>query len=96
MKIKTKYNIGEIVLFKNPKTNDVDVGKIDKVYISFSWEELLKQEYMIIPIRMRAVYVSDWVRVDKMEIHKRLDKKAFKKAYAEQCAKEIINEINND
>jgi hypothetical protein len=90
VKLKSKYNIGEIVQFKNPETKDIDVGSIDKVFISFSWEQLQKEEYMITPIRMRAVYVSDWVRVEKTDIRKKLNKIAFKRAYAEQCAKEMM------
>lgn len=87
MKLKSKYNIGNIVRFYNNAICDDDIGKIEGIKMSFSWANLQKTSYDITPIRVNNHYS---VEVEEFRIKQTLNKIAFEKAYAELCAKEMM------
>lgn len=90
MKLKSKYNVGDIVIFYNENTNENEIGSIDKIEIKFSWEILQKTKYTISLRKINGTYTCNSKEVPEAYIYKKLNKRAFEKAYAEQCAKEIV------
>lgn len=92
MKFKSKFNVGDVVLFYNRKICDNDIGKIDSIKISFSWETMLEEKYVISPARIEEDYSYKGVEVEINSIHKKLNKKAFERAFAEKCAKYLTHQ----
>lgn len=87
MKLKSKYNVGDIVRFYNEAIPDDDIGRIYSVNIKFSIETLQQTSYKVTPIRMNNNYS---VEIYEFKIKEKLNKKAFEKAYTEHCAKEML------
>lgn len=86
MRFKSKFNVGDVVLFYNHKICNNDIGKIDSIIISFSYETMLQEKYKISPARIECDYSYKGVEVEINSIRKKLNKKAFEKAFAEKCA----------
>lgn len=86
MKFKSKFNIGDVVLFLNHKTCNNDIGTINSIRLDFSYETMLKEKYIISPARIECDYSYNGVEVEVNSIYKKLNKKAFEYAFAEKCA----------
>ena len=86
MRFKSKFNVGDVVLFYNHKICDNDIGKIDSISMSFSYVTMLKEKYVISPARIEEYYSYNGVEVEINSSRKKLNKKAFEKAFAEKCA----------
>lgn len=95
MKFKTKYNIGEVVQFYNHKICDNDIGIIDCINISFSWETLQKNKYVISPKRIESDFSYNGVEVDENSIYKKLNKKTFNKLFTEKCVKYLEKKVQD-
>lgn len=90
MKFKSKYNIGDIVLFYT-NSWEQKIGRIISVCIKFSYETLKKISYdisLFVP-NSSQVYTN---YINENDIIKKINKKAFEKIYAEECAKYVVNE----
>lgn len=87
MKLKSKYNIGNVVEFYNEGKQDYDIAKITGIKMEFSWETLQRTSYQVSPFRK---FYS--VEIKEHQIKRTLNKKAFEMAYAEKCAREIEDE----
>jgi N-methylhydantoinase B/oxoprolinase/acetone carboxylase alpha subunit len=96
MKFKSKYNVGDVVLFYNSKIHDNDIGTIGVVKISFSLETLQRESYQICPVRIDCYYSDNSVEVTRNKIRKKLNKKAFNKAFAEKCVKHFLTHQHED
>lgn len=92
MKFKSKYNMGDVVHFYNNKICDNDIGVITSINISFSWQTMLKEKYVISPARIEEDYSDNGVEVEIDSIRKKLNKRAFDKAFAEKCAKHLTHQ----
>ena len=85
MKFKTKYNIGDIVIFEKQDFSR-DIGKITGVDIFFSYETMLEIKYIVERFCKDATISSNSVSIKGNSIIKKLNRKAFEKAYAEKWA----------
>lgn len=89
MKLKTKYNIGDVVRYYNYTSSTNEIGIITHIYTDFSWETLQKTRYTIEKVKISNEPCSFHKTVDEYDIKQRLNKKAFEKAFAEECAREV-------
>lgn len=86
MKFKTKYNIGDIVVFEKQDFSR-DIGKITGVNIFFSYETMLEIKYIVRRFCCKdATLSSNLIEIKGNSIIKKLNRKAFEKAYAEKWA----------
>ena len=87
MKFKTKYNVGDIVVFEKQDFSR-DIGKITGVDLFFSYETMLEIKYIIERFCKDAIISlsSNSVSIKGNSIIKKLNRKAFEKAYAEKWA----------
>ena len=92
MKIKTKYNIGDIIQFCSDR-NELKVGKIVTLDI-FIYDE--REVSYGVKLFAGDLNLDNGIDLIEHKIIKKLNRKAFEKAYAEQCAKEIIRKGEND
>lgn len=88
MKFKTKYNIGDVVQFYNERIHNNDIGTIQGVNVSFSWETH-KESYYISPARIESNFSCNRVKVDADSVYKKLNKKAFEEEFAKKCVKYV-------
>lgn len=86
MKIKTKYNIGDIIQFCSDR-NELKVGKIVSLDIFIYDEQEVSYEVQLFAGDLNF---DNGINLKEDKIIKKLNRKAFEKTYAEQCAKEII------
>ena len=92
MKIITKYNAGDIVLFYNKSINENDIGMITGVSFKYDLDPSIKfLEDRISPVKIVKDFYDNRVEVDETNIMKKLNKKAFEKAFAEKCAKYLTH-----
>lgn len=89
MKFKTKYNIGDIVRFYNVTSSRYQIGRINRIFISYSAEYGETIKYDIEKIKINHAYIADEVTILEGAIRKKINKKAFEKEYAKECAREI-------
>lgn len=94
MKLKSKYNVGDVVRFYNYTTSKYEIGAITRIHVEFSLEKLQKTWYTIETVKIKKAYTSFATNVDEYDILQKLNKKAFNKAYAEECAKSIVQGDN--
>lgn len=92
MRFKSKYNVGDVVMFYNHRIHDNDIGKIGSIKISFSLETLHKESYRIYPVRIEEDYSDNGIEIEVNSIRMQLNKKAFEKAFAEKCARYVSNQ----
>ena len=85
MKFKTKYNIGDIVVFEKQDFSR-DIGKIMGVDLFFSYETMLEIKYIVEKFFKDATITSSSIEIKGNSIIKKLNRKAFEKAYAEKWA----------
>lgn len=92
MKLKSKYNIGQIVEYKT--INDEGIGKIVSIDISFSFETRQKTEYKITKIEnyYSTVYGKSFL-IKEYDICKALNKSAFEKEYAKMKARQVEKKV---
>lgn len=88
MKIKTKYNIGDIIQFCSDR-NELKVGKIVSLDI-FIYDE--QEVNYGVKLFAGDLNLDNGIDLIEHKIIKRLNRKAFEKAYAEQCAKKIVEQ----
>lgn len=85
MRFKTKYNIGDIVVFEKQDFNN-DIGKITGIDLFFSYETMLEIKYIVEKFGKDATLAGSSIEIKGNSIIKKLNKKAFEKAYAEKWA----------
>ena len=85
MKFKTKYNIGDIVVFDKQDFSR-DIGKITGVDLFFSYDAMLEIKYIVERFCKDATITSSSIEIKGNSIIKKLNRKAFEKAYAEKWA----------
>ena len=85
MKFKTKYNVGDIVVFEKQDFSR-DIGKITGVDLFFSYETMLEIKYMVERFFKDATISGSSIEIKGNSIIKKLNRKAFEKAYAEKWA----------
>ena len=91
MKLKSKYNIGDIVEFETINTKKTLVGKIDSLVVKFSFEAGTDVVYYIRTFEFGIpLYISTIKDVHEYDIKNKLNSKAFSKRYAELVAERII------
>lgn len=85
MKFKTKYNIGDIVVFDKQDFSR-DIGKITGVDLFFSYDTMLEIKYIVERFGKDATITGSLIEIKGNSIIKKLNRKAFEKAYAEKWA----------
>lgn len=85
MKFKTKYNIGDIVVFDKQDFSR-DIGKITGIDLFFSYDAMLEIKYIVERFCKDATIYGSSVSIKGNSIIKKLNRKAFEKAYAEKWA----------
>ena len=83
MKFKTKYNVGDIVVFEKQDFSR-DIGKITGIDLFFSYETMLEIKYIVERFFKDATIYDSSVSIKGDSIIKKLNRKAFEKAYAEK------------
>lgn len=90
MKFKTKYNIGDVVIFYGNPVFEKEVGQIDKIKIDFSWETSQRTQYSIKRININSIRAS--ITVSETDIQRKLNKKAFEKEFTKLCVREVLKD----
>lgn len=91
MRFKSKYNIGDIVLFYNETTQKTEIGKIRKLRIDFSYETNKQELYFVEKVKTDIILgLDERIKISEHYIEKRLNKRVFEKEFAKICAKESL------
>lgn len=93
MRFKTKYNIGDYVIFLDFGRN---IGEIVGIDIHFSWETLQETTYRVRTKQIKSDIFEGIETVKEWDIVERINKKAFEKAFAEKCVEYIAKGENNE
>lgn len=94
MTIKTKFDVGDIVMLKNHK-NPCFIEKITITYSNVASKKVL---YGVSDISKKDnnPFVGDANNVYECEISEKLNKKAFEKEYAKMMARQVVEEVNQN
>lgn len=94
MKLKSKYNIGNLVEYWNTTISDYDIGIIKFIQIRFSSEMLQETIYKIYPIIQKDVRVDYGKEIKESNVKRKLNKKTFDKVYTREYAKLLARKEN--